>query len=98
MRIVLNVKLVYALIDLEVIKDVVNIVYPLFVYRRLVEAINVKCLEISPEYNKPAMSSIQYSSYDITAQEDIHERSTYIKPETKRFITIEAKQISIAFR
>lgn len=38
-----SIKRLSLLLDLEVIKDFVNIAYPMFIYRHLVEAINLKC-------------------------------------------------------
>jgi hypothetical protein len=39
---------VSALLDLEAVRDLINIIYPMFIYRQLVETINVQRQKLVP--------------------------------------------------
>lgn len=60
-------------LDAEVVKDLVNIVYPLFTYRNVIESINLKKEELNcvlePHNLRSSSlpkSNLAYSRYDLT--------------------------------
>lgn len=88
------------MLDLVVVKDFVNILYPMFIYRHLVEAINIKCFELNQEPKKNNIMSIYFSNYDMTTMTMMKEDDKHInqKQDAKTNITIELQSIRAAFR